>query len=139
MACLKLHLPIVAAMPLLAACNGATPTAAAPPTPPEPLRWACHMLIVQVLMEVTCESTMCRVLGCPGYLELGLLYRVYMLLLGIFCTNAINILAGINGLEAGQTLVIALAVLCHNLLELGGSELVRHCAQASCAACKHGL
>ena len=68
---------------------------------------------------------LCRILGCPGYVELGLLYRVYMLMLGIFCTNAINILAGINGLEAGQTLVIALAVLCHNLLELGGSDLVR--------------
>jgi hypothetical protein len=28
--------------------------------------------------------------------------------------------AGINGLEAGQSLVIALATLAHNLLQLGG-------------------
>ena len=34
-------------------------------------------------------------------IELGLLYYVYMGMLAIFCTNAINILAGINGLEVG--------------------------------------
>lgn len=34
------------------------------------------------------------VAGLPGYLELGLLYKVYMVLLVIFCTNSINILAG---------------------------------------------
>jgi UDP-N-acetylglucosamine--dolichyl-phosphate N-acetylglucosaminephosphotransferase len=41
-----------------------------------------------------------------------------MVLLTVFCTNSINILAGINGLEAGQSLIIALAVLTHNLLQL---------------------
>lgn len=34
------------------------------------------------------------VLGLPSYLELGLLYKVYMVMLVIFCTNSINILAG---------------------------------------------
>lgn len=29
-------------------------------------------------------------------------YMVYMGMLAVFCTNAINIYAGINGLEAGQ-------------------------------------
>jgi UDP-N-acetylglucosamine--dolichyl-phosphate N-acetylglucosaminephosphotransferase len=33
--------------------------------------------------------------------QLGLLYYVYMGLLAVFATNAINILAGINGLEEG--------------------------------------
>ena len=33
-----------------------------------------------------------------------------MVMLVIFCTNAINILAGVNGLEAGQTFLIACAV-----------------------------
>lgn len=28
--------------------------------------------------------------------------QVYMVMLTIFCTNSINILAGVNGLEAGQ-------------------------------------
>lgn len=32
-----------------------------------------------------------------------------MAMLVIFCTNSINILAGVNGLEAGQTFVIACA------------------------------
>ena len=39
-------------------------------------------------------------------IELGLLYYVYMGMLAIFCTNAINILAGINGLEVGQSVII---------------------------------
>jgi UDP-N-acetylglucosamine--dolichyl-phosphate N-acetylglucosaminephosphotransferase len=38
-------------------------------------------------------------------------------MLAVFCTNAINIYAGINGLEAGQSYVIGCAVLFHNLLE----------------------
>lgn len=59
-------------------------------------------------------------LGLPGYLELGILYKVYMVALVVFCTNAINILAGVNGLEAGQTFVIACAVMFHNLWELAG-------------------
>ena len=37
-------------------------------------------------------------------------------LLGVFASNSINILAGVNGLEAGQTFIIACAVLLHNLL-----------------------
>ena len=34
-------------------------------------------------------------------IELSLLYYLYMALLAVFCTNAINILAGINGVEVG--------------------------------------
>ena len=56
-----------------------------------------------------------------GYsLDLGLLYYVYMGMLAVFCTNAINIYAGINGIEAGQSLVIAFSVLIHNLIEFNG-------------------
>lgn len=50
-------------------------------------------------------------LGLPSYLELGIIYKAYMVLLVIFCCNAINILAGVNGLEAGQTFIIACAVV----------------------------
>jgi UDP-N-acetylglucosamine--dolichyl-phosphate N-acetylglucosaminephosphotransferase len=45
-------------------------------------------------------------------------YLVYMGLLAVFTTNAINIYAGINGLEAGQAMVIAVAVLTANVYEL---------------------
>lgn len=89
----KLLLPMLASLPLLVAYGGGTGVSI-----PKPLR---HY-------------------GLPGYVELGLLYKVYMIMLLIFCTNSINILAGINGLETGQTFVIACAVLSHNLIELGG-------------------
>ncbi|XP_038600541.1 UDP-N-acetylglucosamine--dolichyl-phosphate N-acetylglucosaminephosphotransferase-like [Tachyglossus aculeatus] len=53
------------------------------------------------------------------HLDLGILYYVYMGLLAVFCTNAINILASINGLEAGQTLVISASIILFNLVALG--------------------
>ncbi|XP_044852988.1 UDP-N-acetylglucosamine--dolichyl-phosphate N-acetylglucosaminephosphotransferase isoform X2 [Mauremys mutica] len=54
------------------------------------------------------------------HLDLGILYYVYMGMLAVFCTNAINILAGINGLEAGQSLVIAASIITFNVVELNG-------------------
>ena len=39
-----------------------------------------------------------------------------MLCLIIFCTHSINILAGINGIEAGQSLVIAVSVIINDCL-----------------------
>ncbi|CAH1262603.1 DPAGT1 [Branchiostoma lanceolatum] len=53
-------------------------------------------------------------------IDLGLLYYVYMGMLAVFCTNAINILAGINGVETGQSLIIGLSITIFNLLELSG-------------------
>ena len=69
-----------------------------------------------------------------------------MLLLAVFCTNSINIYAGVNGLEAGQAFVIACAVLFTNVLELTRAEtstgrplafplLFRLAATASDACC----
>jgi UDP-N-acetylglucosamine--dolichyl-phosphate N-acetylglucosaminephosphotransferase len=56
-----------------------------------------------------------------GYdLNLGILYYVYMGMLAVFCTNAINIYAGVNGIEAGQSLIIALSILISNLIEFNG-------------------
>ncbi|KAH7105269.1 UDP-N-acetylglucosamine-dolichyl [Auriculariales sp. MPI-PUGE-AT-0066] len=51
-------------------------------------------------------------------LDLGALYYVYMTMVSTFCTNGINILAGINGLEAGQALIIAVSVVINDLLYL---------------------
>ena len=56
-------------------------------------------------------------------LNLGTLYYVYMGLLAVFATNAINIYAGINGLEAGQSAVIGIAIFTMNVLELSMYEL----------------
>lgn len=56
-----------------------------------------------------------------GYaVNLGILYYVYMGMLAVFCTNAINIYAGINGIEAGQSLVIAFSILLSNIMEFNG-------------------
>jgi len=50
--------------------------------------------------------------------DLGVLYYAFMGMLSIFCTNAINILAGVNGLEVGQSVVIALSMLANNVVQL---------------------
>jgi UDP-N-acetylglucosamine--dolichyl-phosphate N-acetylglucosaminephosphotransferase len=44
-------------------------------------------------------------------LELSHLYLLYITLLGIYQTNTINIYAGINGLEVGQSIVAACGML----------------------------
>eukprot|EP00181_Compsopogon_caeruleus_P002900 CAMPEP_0184688642 /NCGR_PEP_ID=MMETSP0312-20130426/30212_1 /TAXON_ID=31354 /ORGANISM="Compsopogon coeruleus, Strain SAG 36.94" /LENGTH=381 /DNA_ID=CAMNT_0027145899 /DNA_START=1362 /DNA_END=2507 /DNA_ORIENTATION=- len=56
----------------------------------------------------------------PSVVDLGILYHIYMSMLSTFCSNAINILAGLNGLEAGQAFIIACFVLIHNALRLTG-------------------
>lgn len=50
--------------------------------------------------------------------DLGYIYYVYMALLSIFSSNSINILAGINGIEVGQSLVIALLLILNSSLYL---------------------
>jgi Glycosyl transferase family 4 len=49
---------------------------------------------------------------------IGPLYYLYMSLLSTFATNSINILAGINGSEVSQALIIALSVIINDLLYL---------------------
>lgn len=56
----------------------------------------------------------------------GFLYYIYMGMLAVFCTNAINILAGINGLEVGQSVVIAASIAVFNLVELRGDLWEAH-------------
>jgi len=51
-------------------------------------------------------------------LHLGVFYYVFLLLLGVFSTHAINIYAGVNGLEVGQSVVIAGSVVFLNVLQL---------------------
>ncbi|KAI9635723.1 putative UDP-N-acetylglucosamine-dolichyl-phosphate N-acetylglucosaminephosphotransferase [Dioszegia hungarica] len=51
-------------------------------------------------------------------IDLGPLYYIYLLLLPTFTTNSINILAGVNGVECIQALIIAASVLLNDLLFL---------------------
>ncbi|CCH59302.1 hypothetical protein TBLA_0B04660 [Henningerozyma blattae CBS 6284] len=56
-------------------------------------------------------------------IDLGIVYYMYMAAMGIFCPNSINILAGVNGLEVGQSLVLAILALLNDALYLTmGSE-----------------
>jgi len=55
-------------------------------------------------------------------IDIGWLFYLYMSMLTIFNTNAINIYAGINGLEVGQSLIIGASVLSHNVLEIMKEE-----------------
>jgi UDP-N-acetylglucosamine--dolichyl-phosphate N-acetylglucosaminephosphotransferase len=50
--------------------------------------------------------------------DLNYLYYIYMTMLSIFCTNSINIYAGINGIEVGQSLVIGCCILLYNVIEI---------------------
>lgn len=52
------------------------------------------------------------------YIDFGFLFYGYIIMLVIFCTNAINIVAGINGIEVGQSLVIAASVATFNLIQV---------------------
>lgn len=45
------------------------------------------------------------------FIDLGRLYPFFASLLCVYCSNSINILAGINGIEVGQSIVIAIAFI----------------------------
>lgn len=59
-------------------------------------------------------------------MDLWIFYYLYMAFFTVFCTNAINILAGINGLEVGQSLIISMSILVFNIIELSGSLWKAH-------------
>ncbi|KAI9791173.1 MAG: tunicamycin resistance protein [Candelina submexicana] len=50
--------------------------------------------------------------------DLGWLYYAYMAAIAIFCPNSINILAGINGIEVSQSIIIALLLVLNDTLYL---------------------
>ena len=87
----KLILPLVASLPLVFVYSGAT--------------------------NIVFPKFISDIIGIR-ILELGILFKVYISLLAIFCTNSINILAGINGLEVGQSLVIAGTIILYNVIEI---------------------
>lgn len=115
----KLVLPTVASLPLLCCYNGSTSIVV-----PIPLRF----LIVQDQQLTFLGKLGSWLVGIDvatngAFLDLGLLYLLYMGMLAVFCTNAINIYAGINGLEAGQSYVIGCAILLHNFMEIKSQSL----------------
>lgn len=107
----KLALPAVAALPLLVAYTGPTSVLLPRPLRASPALGAA-LTGLGFQMPAGSESGGG---GGGNLIELGWLYRCYMLAVCVFCTNSINILAGVNGLEAGQALVLSLALCAHSL------------------------
>ena len=111
----KLFLPSVASLPLLCCYSGSTSIVV--PIPLRGLLWQTNhqatWLAQTIRPFIGLEE---RLQG--ALVDLGYLYLLYMGMLAVFCTNAINIFAGINGLEAGQSYVIGCAILIHNLVEI---------------------
>lgn len=54
-----------------------------------------------------------------SFIDLGWMYYVYMAAIAIFCPNSINMLAGINGIEVSQSIVIACLLMMNDILYLG--------------------
>ncbi|EGW33002.1 uncharacterized protein SPAPADRAFT_60327 [Spathaspora passalidarum NRRL Y-27907] len=59
----------------------------------------------------------------PKLLDLGIFYYGYMSAVSIFAPNSINILAGINGLEVGQSLVLAVIFLINDFCYLSSEKI----------------
>lgn len=51
-------------------------------------------------------------------INIGSFYYVYMAAVAIFCTHSINILAGVNGVEVGQSFVIGTFIVINNILTI---------------------
>ena len=114
----KLVLPTVASLPLLCCYNGGT-SIVVPIAVRTLLIQSQEMSNFGKLVSWFVEIDM----GSNGkFMDLGFFYFLYMGMLAVFCTNAINIYAGINGLEAGQSYVIGCAILLHNLIEISKSH-----------------
>ena len=101
----KILLSAIATLPLLVGYYGPTNIIV-----PLPLR-SWFGLSIQLGLLIACQFS-------SSQHHLGPLYHLYMLLISVFCTNSINIYAGINGLEVGQSIVIATSVALHNVLQL---------------------
>lgn len=110
----KLILPTIASLPLLVSYSG--PTAVFIPQPfrifvmqEGQLTFIGGLIDKVATVDINADGAI---------IELGFLFLVYMGLLAVFCTNAINIYAGINGLECGQSYVIACSILFFKLYEI---------------------
>lgn len=118
----KLILPTVASLPLLVSYSGST--AVYIPAVFRSLLMQEGQLtqlgkIIDVFAVVDTEAF-------GAIIELKHLFLVFMGMLAVFCTNAINILAGINGLECGQSYVIAASILFFKLYDVLNGKVGDH-------------
>ncbi|KAG8346839.1 putative UDP-N-acetylglucosamine--dolichyl-phosphate n-acetylglucosaminephosphotransferase [Trypanosoma vivax] len=76
-----------------------------------------HVMTYKGRLDVKMPSVFMSYVDFP-YLYLGGLYLFGLSMLNIFFTNSINILAGVNGVEVGQSIVIAVACIIHCIFQL---------------------
>ncbi|BGO95992.1 hypothetical protein NBRC10512_006458 [Rhodotorula toruloides] len=96
----KLPIPLIASVPLLVTYA------------------AGHGITDVVLPKLFGLRELLGGVATNGVVHLGPLYYLYMSMLSTFCTNSINILAGVNGVEVAQALLIALSIIANDLLYL---------------------
>ncbi|KAH0486757.1 MAG: uncharacterized protein KVP18_002085 [Porospora cf. gigantea A] len=119
----KIVLPLLAMTPVLIIYSGST--AIYLPT-------VCGVLLeafapVIARLPVILRPEVWPAVGNYVLVELGpLWYRLIILGLSVFSTNAINIYAGVNGLEAGQAVVMCLTVIANILFKLAMGEVTPH-------------
>lgn len=94
------------------------------------LKWRYKLLLPAVsslpmLMSYAAESGVTSVVVpyplvsyLGSFVDLGIFYYFYMSMMTIFCVNSINILAGINGLEVGQVIVISFSIMVNNMISI---------------------
>ncbi|RMX63117.1 hypothetical protein KXD40_007149 [Peronospora effusa] len=105
----KLLFPPLASLALLINYAGLTAVVL-----PKPVRF----LFAKDKMLYTMLNPVVPLSDGGAIIELGLFYYLYMGMMAVFCTNAINIYAGVNGLEAGQSFVIGAAVVVQNVWQI---------------------
>ncbi len=113
----KLILPAIASLPLLAAYNGNT-ALYVPEGMFRDVLWDKSQDTISIIGSWLNHIFVVDVDAKGAIVELGFFFLIYMGLLAIFCTNAINIYAGINGLEVGQAYIIGCNILAFKLYEL---------------------
>eukprot|EP01052_Picozoa_sp_SAG31_P038786 SAG31_NODE_5248_length_2651_cov_1.748041_1_plen_379_part_00 len=122
----KILLSVLAALPLVVSYKGPTSIIV-----PKAFRWifaadpSCRGADCSLTTAGSATQALLRIFGGDvdsvsggAILELNYGYHCYMVALVVFATMAINIYAGVNGLEAGQSYVIACGILTMNVIEI---------------------
>jgi len=117
----KLILPTIASLPLVSIYSGST--ALYVPSSLRFVLWDLKQSKLTALGVFIDKFVTVDTEAQGAIIELGYVFLIYMGLLAVFCTNAINILAGINGLECGQSYVIACSILFFKLFELSTGDM----------------
>jgi len=117
----KLLLPTIASIPIL--INYYVGSGETHISVPIPLRLIFGQILDLGNVFRLDHEIACRIIRNNHLLCLtGPLYYVYMGMMAVFCTNSINILAGINGVEVGQSLVIAISIAANDVLFLNALD-----------------